>query len=40
MVADMKLKENAISKIHHDWGEAANRRYKSDPKTLAFLMSL
>jgi len=40
MVADMKLKEDAISKIHPDWSGLSKGRYSADPKTLAFLLSL
>ena len=40
MIADMKIKEDAISRIHQDWGDTVKRRYSADPKTLAFLRSL
>jgi hypothetical protein len=40
MIADMKIKEDAISRIHQDWGDAVKGRYRADPKTLAFLRSL
>jgi len=40
MVTDMKLKEDAIAKIHPDWNGASDGRYSPDPKTLAFLLSL
>ena len=40
MVADMGMKEAAISKIHHTWDTPHTTRYQATPKTLAFLMSL
>jgi site-specific recombinase XerD len=40
MVADMNLKEDAVSKVHPDWDCSPGVRYSADPKTLAFLMSL
>ena len=40
MVADMGMKEAAISKIHHTWDTPHAIRYQTTPKTLAFLMSL
>ena len=40
MIANMKLKEEAIQKVHPGWGEMTKGRYKADPQTIAFLMSL
>jgi len=40
MIADMKIKEDAISRVHPDWGNTAKGKYRADPKTLAFLRSL
>jgi site-specific recombinase XerD len=40
MVADMKLKEDAIAKVHTDWDNAKKGRYKADPKVIKFLTSL
>jgi hypothetical protein len=40
VVADMKKKEAAISKIHPNWGNAPFERYKADPKALRFLRTL
>lgn len=40
MVANMEMKENALSKVCPSWGRSGNNRYKAGPKTLRFLMSL
>jgi site-specific recombinase XerD len=40
VVADMKKKEAAISKVHPNWGNAPFERYKADPKALRFLRTL
>ena len=38
--ADMSMKEDAVSRVHPNWGAVTKTRYKADPKALAFLMYL
>lgn len=40
VVSDMRLKEEALSKVRRDWDVTPKARYKASPDVLDFLMSL